>query len=899
MQISVFIAILHSWFWPAGTILLRYIALIISLLATLSLFAQVDKIDSLRQRVQTESDPLKKIELLNALSFQHFNENLKEANQSTQSALELAVHTNQPVLHGWTLAYRGVYYFLSGLLQDAVPYLQESLSIGEKSASNNLHVYSLTMLGNIYRDKGSYDSALQFYRKAEINSSQQQKGYYFSVLKMNLARFYLMKKMPDEGLREAQEALVVRQSLSNSLHIAHANVLVGNCFMADDNLTEAESYYQQVLPYLSNDLQLKADYLQSMGDIYFRRGDFKLALEKWSEVLQNYRKHQYKYALANLMLRMGTAFEEQGYFELSQEYLSDALRISEQAGFKAIIAEIFHQQSWIYYRTKNFDLALSTSAKAEQLFSYLHTDVDVARCWDLQGLAQRNLGNYKESLSLHLKSLESRKKNGGKVELSAGLFNTGEFYLFTKAFKKALPYYYQSLSIDKTLGDNYGISLNYNRIGEIFTQLSIFDSAKFYLEKSLALSIPISSNEVYRENFLDIAALYEKQGMFAQAIPLYKKYNLLRDSISSSQTAQSLASYKILYDVERNEQQLQLIQKDNQLAKSTLLRQRFLLYALVIGLSLFILLAFMYYRFNKSLRRLNLSLAERNEEIQAQSEELTESNEMLSNLNREIAEQKEEIQAQAEELTESNQAISSINNLLEERVEQRTAELKQAFKELDTFFYRSSHDFRRPLTTFMGLAEVARVLVKEPLALELFERVNENAHNLDKMLRKLQSISDVGTHENIYKEVSLKDLIEIEVKKLNEELTRKNIKVTFQSHLEKPFYSYATLLSIVIHNLLENAIAFSKEKDAKIAVTVYQMEQEVVLEVKDNGVGIEQEYHEKVFEMYFRGNENSKGNGLGLYIVKKSVQKLNGRIELKSSVAVETVIRILLPYRLT
>ena len=84
--------------------------------------------------------------------------------------------------------------------------------------------------------------------------------------------------------------------------------------------------------------------------------------------------------------------------------------------------------------------------------------------------------------------------------------------------------------------------------------------------------------------------------------------------------------------------------------------------------------------------------------------------------------------------------ILGINDELEQKVEARSVELKNAHKELDIFFYRSSHDFRRPLTTFIGLAEVAKIAVKDETALNLFEKVRENSLALDKMLRKLQSM---------------------------------------------------------------------------------------------------------------------------------------------------------------
>jgi signal transduction histidine kinase len=198
----------------------------------------------------------------------------------------------------------------------------------------------------------------------------------------------------------------------------------------------------------------------------------------------------------------------------------------------------------------------------------------------------------------------------------------------------------------------------------------------------------------------------------------------------------------------------------------------------------------------------------------------------------------------------------------------------------------------------MGLAEVARVLVKDPAALELFEKVNENALNLDKMLRKLQSVSDVDMQTLIYKEVPVKEIFEIELDELKSELDKKRIRTVISVKLERPFYSYGALIKIIVQNLLENSIAFCATTSPMIYLSAYEQNGEVVIEVRDNGLGIEPEYIERVFEMYLRASEHSKGNGLGLYIVKKTVQKLNGRIELQSEVRNGTTVKVFFPQHL-
>ncbi len=833
-------------------------------------YGQPSKVDSLQLLIDYEGESKRKVELLNELSFTFFDLDVEKASSSTEQALLLADKIQDKRGRAWALSYRGLYFLFSGKLPEAKDYFEQSLAAGKSLPDPNIETYSLTQLGNVYRDEGLFDLARQFYQQAIHPNLHGQSQYYRSVVFMNMGRFYLTIHEPDSALHAIQEAIRLRASKTDSVQLADAWILIGNCYRGKEDFDEAEKYYQKAFRVSQGEPFIEADYLQNMGEIHFRHGDFQRALENWAKVLTYHRKNQYKYMLAELLFRMGAVFEEQGYFELANEYLADALKVSEKAGYQYLTGGIYNEQGWVYYRSLNFKIALDNNLKAEQIFKKLNARFELAGCWDLRGLIERNLMHYDTALTYHKKSLGVRILLKNKGEISDGYFNLGEFYLKMEKSELALPYYFKSLAIDRELDNSYGMSLSYNRIGKIYTQLSRFDSAKIYLDKSLALALPISANDIFRDNYYDLANYFEKLGRDKQAIYYYKKYNQLSESIFSKQTAQSLASYRTLYDVERNEQQIELLNKDNQLAKSLVSKQNTILYAAVAGVFALLILASMYYQFNMKLRKLNFSLAEKNEEIQAQ----------------------------AEELSESNQLISGVNENLEERIEQRTSELKQAYNELDTFFYRSSHDFRRSLTTFMGLAEVAKITVKDKMALELFEKVNETAHNLDKMLMKLQSISDLGVEEIVYKQISLENIFKNEVNRVSQELLQKNIRTEIRVDSSLEFYSYPALVKIIIENVVENAISFSGRRDPCILLKGYRRNDEIVMEVEDNGQGIEQEYIAKVFDMYFRGTEQSKGNGLGLYIVKKTADRLKARVQLQSEAGRGTKISVIFPTRI-
>ena len=291
----------------------------------------------------------------------------------------------------------------------------------------------------------------------------------------------------------------------------------------------------------------------------------------------------------------------------------------------------------------------------------------------------------------------------------------------------------------------------------------------------------------------------------------------------------------------------------------------------------------------------NSELANSQITLATQSRELEAANTNLRVLNMELAQKQDELEAQSEELRESNPVISSLNENLEDKVQERTRKLEQAYLELDTFFYRSSHDFRRPLTTFMGLAEVAKITVKDKNALDLFDKVKETAANLDRMLIKLQSISDIGSEQYIVKPIIFEEVFKNAFYLYKDALSAMDARVLIKAEPVENFYSFPAFINIIVANLLENAIQFHQRNDPSIGLEAASNDGGIEITVWDNGMGVKDEIKDHVFEMFFRGSEYSKGNGLGLYIVKKAVEKLQGRISFSSTFNEGTTVKIWLP----
>ena len=112
-----------------------------------------------------------------------------------------------------------------------------------------------------------------------------------------------------------------------------------------------------------------------------------------------------------------------------------------------------------------------------------------------------------------------------------------------------------------------------------------------------------------------------------------------------------------------------------------------------------------------------------------------------------------------------------------------------------------------------------------------------------------------------------------------------------------PFYSDKSRISIVLNNLVSNSIRYSNPNvtDPFVEVTVELSNSKATLVVKDNGIGIDKKFHDKIFNMFYRLSKKSEGSGLGLYIVKETVEKLQGSFNLESEPGKGTEFTICIP----
>jgi signal transduction histidine kinase len=254
------------------------------------------------------------------------------------------------------------------------------------------------------------------------------------------------------------------------------------------------------------------------------------------------------------------------------------------------------------------------------------------------------------------------------------------------------------------------------------------------------------------------------------------------------------------------------------------------------------------------------------------------------------------LKKQKKALEVANEEIKRINENLESLVFERTASLANAHREMDIFLYRASHDLRGPICSIIGLCNIASRTVNSE-SLEIVQKTYNTAFAMDRMLKKLKIISEIN-HPSNFSLIMLDEYIGTVKQEFRKFIRDNDINFKVDCPAAISFHSYPNLLEVILRNLVENALFFStvrNNREAEIEIRAVHKKKYVELSVRDNGIGIDVEIRDRIWDMFFIGSEYSHGNGLGLYIVKKSVEVLQGSIDIQSEKGKYTLVTVQIP----
>lgn len=232
----------------------------------------------------------------------------------------------------------------------------------------------------------------------------------------------------------------------------------------------------------------------------------------------------------------------------------------------------------------------------------------------------------------------------------------------------------------------------------------------------------------------------------------------------------------------------------------------------------------------------------------------------------------------------------------EEKVRMQNELLEKANQELDNFVYSVSHDLRAPLSSILGLTTIYPMSKNQQEKDEIVKMIGDRANVLDEFIREVLDYSRNARLEIKFRPILLWEVVDEVLSGLShmDGFGEIHIKAAVPSDLT--IVTDRERLKVVLSNLLTNAIKYRDPgKESFIQIRAAQADGYWTIDVEDNGIGIKEEHVPKVFDMFYKAHDTSRGTGLGLYIANEAVRRLKGRLEVTSRFGEGSTLRMRIP----
>lgn len=236
---------------------------------------------------------------------------------------------------------------------------------------------------------------------------------------------------------------------------------------------------------------------------------------------------------------------------------------------------------------------------------------------------------------------------------------------------------------------------------------------------------------------------------------------------------------------------------------------------------------------------------------------------------------------QLSDISQAEAAVRHSNEQLEQRVAQRTAQLEQLNRELESFSYSVSHDLRAPLRAIVGFTQNLQEDIGDkldPLEQQMLQRILANGFRMNQLIDDLLALAR-ATQQPL--QVSELDLSTMALDTFERLCTSQQCHARLQVQPGLHTRGDARLISVVLENLLNNAIKFSRNRaDPQIKLSATEDLGEIVYQLQDNGAGFDMAWVNKLFNAFQRLHKETEfeGTGIGLATVKRVIVRHGGRI---------------------
>jgi signal transduction histidine kinase len=552
---------------------------------------------------------------------------------------------------------------------------------------------------------------------------------------------------------------------------------------------------------------------------------------------------------------IGIVYYSEGQLPNALDYYYKGLYLALKNHYKVLSGEIYN----------DIGVTLQTMEMYPKALDYFNKALDIVKTEnDIQGVGTMNEnigeillaeGRYTDALGNLYLALGIAKKQNDIDGITSTYTDLGLCYAHLDQLPRAIKYLDTSVRVASNYKIVYNLAYAYIGLSTAYNLQKNYNNAYKLALQGQALANTLGNIKVRADVALQLSKTLAGLGQYKESNEQLNRYIELKEQAKGNESIQKLTSYN--YDLNFNEKQHQLEQQQHErdlIYQQKIQSQRLMNTIFMVAFGAMIITAFVYYKQKRKQQKINKQLEEKNHEVLFQKANIDEQAHKLNDLN-----------------TLKDRLISVL-----------------------------AHDLRAPLSTLRGLFSL---LQDDSISHE------ELVEMIPTVLKKLEYTSDfldtllfwinsqMENFENSVKIFSIKEIVEYEIDSHNEQAALKGISLIDNVPNATIASADPNSIRIVIRNLITNAIKFSKDGDV-IGVTAAIEDEDIVISVKDTGMGIPETQLKKLFRNKVdskTGTGNESGTGMGLLFCKDLVEKCNGRIWVTSKVGEGSVFTFTVP----
>ena len=691
----------------------------------------------------------------------------------------------------------------------------------------------------------------------------------YKVLCLAVMAWYLGALVGYGQNAHALDSLMSRlYGAKGSARLEILNALPG--LMLQDHPEQALGYIREAqrLAFVLGDEEAQGTVWFNYGWYYHANGAIDSALNYHRLALQVRMGHggaKGDERMAQSLNGIGAAFDDKGLGDSALAYYMQALVYAERIENSDVLSSVLSNMGTNQFDRGDYGAAVRSMKRVLEIDLKRHAEADAATTMSNIGMGYVRLKQLDSALYYHQEALGIRQRLNNVLDVAKSLNNIGVVYREMSNRHEAADYFMQSLELKRTVGNTFEVARTLNNLGGLYNEMGRFRDALVYLKEAQGIVDTLQAQPVRLSTYRALSQSYAGMGAFELAYGFQMTADSIRASVDNAEREARIADLVAKYESSEKEKQIAILQSQsvtNELEAAKLRQRMYLLIGslvVVFLLGIVVLVAFLLiHSRNQKLQQLNRALEERNHEIAGKNAEIRQQSMLLAARHAEI---------------------KVINTHLEEMVVERTAKLQQSNWELDTFLYQSSHALRGPLMRIAGLVNIVQEgQTSESMPLML-SRIDYTVHGMDRMLHKLMDAAEIHRRVLHPDKVDFKKAVSETVDLINQWMDY--APCVLRTDLPDTLLPVPDrfLFESILHNLLENALHFRHaERDHVVEVKAELMGGVLRLMIRDNGIGIPEGQLRFLGKMFHRASAQSAGMGLGLYVVRMALERVDGRI---------------------